>query len=151
MTDLYDKIILDLNRNTPNFIVRDKVEHEVAVYNSYCGDKFLLQMDVKGHVETVTFHGFGCAVSKASTAILTECAQGKSWQEIRDSCVVVLNFLNGGVENIALIDERLNSFAIVHKIPGRYDCAAMCWEEMRKYTSTQIELSTNSDKSDCKD
>jgi len=149
--DLYDKIILDLNRNPPNFMVRDNVEHEVEAYNSYCGDKFKLQMDVKRHVETVTFQGFGCAVSKASTAILTECAQGRSWQEIHDICVLVLKFLNGREENIVLIDKRLSSFAIVHKIPGRYDCAALCWEEMRKYCSSQIELRTKSDVSDCKD
>ena len=139
--DLYNRTILDLNSNPPNFSARDDAQHEVKAYNSYCGDKFKLLLDYPTRAEAISFTGHGCAVSKASAAILTECVLGKSWQEIHDICVTVLEYLKSGVsditgidQKIADIDARLESFSVVSKYPGRYDCAALCWEEMRKYS-----------------
>ena len=147
--DLYSKIILDLNNNPPNFKVRDDAQHEVKAYNTFCGDKYRLHLDYEDSAEAISFSGHGCAVSKASTAILTECISGKSWREIHELCVTVLDFLDRGVEHelgadcdIADIDARLESFAVVRKYPGRHDCAALGWEELRKYSSLQT---------DCKD
>jgi len=150
--DLYNKIILDLNNNPPNFAQRVDAQHEVKAYNSYCGDKYKVHLDFVNQAEAISFSGYGCAVSKASTAILTECVRGKSWQEIHDICVSVLDFLSrsdtdiqGTASEITDIDVRLESFAVVHKYPGRYDCAALSWEEMRKYARKEL------GQTDCKD
>ncbi len=142
--DLYDKTILDLNSNPPNFVDREDAQHVVKAYNAYCGDKFKVNLDFDKRAGEISFMGYGCAVSKASTAVMTECLREKSWVQIVDICVTVLDFLNGGGDGanstnhaIKHIDIRLESFAVVHKYPGRYDCAALCWEEMRKYALKQ--------------
>ncbi len=137
--DLYNKVILDLNKNPPNYAEREAAQHEIKAFNSYCGDKFKVGFDFDVLAKDVSFAGYGCAVSKASAAILTECTSGKSWQEINDICVKVLDFLKGGKLGIAEIDPRIESFAVVRNYPGRYECAALCWEEMRKYSSSQID------------
>jgi nitrogen fixation protein NifU and related proteins len=144
--DLYNKIILELNRDPPNYTVREDAKHEVRAYNSYCGDKFKIHFDFKDWADKIAFQGHGCAVSKASTAILTECIQGKRWREIHDICVTVLDYLSkgdvpssGSERNITDIDERLESFAVVRDYPGRYECAALCWEEMRKYCLKELD------------
>lgn len=143
--DLYDKTILELNRNPRNYSAREAAEHVVKAYNTFCGDKYKVHLDFADRAEAVSFMGYGCAVSKASTSIMTDCIDGKAWQEIHDSCVFVLDFLKGENEvtigsnrAIADIDVRLQSFDIVHKYPGRLDCAALCWEEMRKYAILQL-------------
>ena len=148
--DLYNRTILDLNSNPPNFSARENAQHEVKAYNSYCGDKFKLLLDYPAKAEAISFTGHGCAISKASAAILTECVPGKSWQEIHDLCVAVLDYLRSGDsdvtgidQKIADIDARLESFSVVNKYPGRYDCAALCWEEMRKYSIKQQLLRDN--------
>ncbi len=144
--DLYNKTILDLNSNPPNYVVHEDAQHVVKAYNTFCGDKYKLQLEYDKMVDAISFAGYGCAVSKASAAILTECVQGKTWQEVHDICVTVLDYLSSGSEGstgidlkIADIDARLESFAIVRNYPGRYDCAALCWEELRKYCLLQIE------------
>ena len=144
--DLYNKTILDLNSNPPNYVVREDAQHEVKAYNTFCGDKYILHLDYENGVYAISFAGYGCAVSKASAAILTECVQGKTWQEVHEICETVIDYLSSGNEDsteidhaITDIDARLESFAIVRKYPGRYDCAALCWEELRKYCLLQIE------------
>ena len=144
--DLYSKTILNLNSKPPNYGAREDAQHEVKAYNAYCGDKYKLHLDYEACAEEISFTGYGCAVSKASTAILTECMKERSWQEIHDICVVVLDFLRGSnVDNeglgdkVAEIDARLESFAVVRKYPGRYECAALCWEEMLQYSLKQID------------
>jgi nitrogen fixation NifU-like protein len=136
--DLYSDIILELNKNPPNYRVSVAATHELKAYNSYCGDKYKLHLDYADGANDVSFEGHGCAVSKASAAILTQCVEGKSWNEIRDMCQAVLEFLKGDRSNVADIDDRLEAFAVVRKYPGRYNCAALCWEEMQKYCLLQI-------------
>lgn len=146
--DLYSKVILELSKYPPNYAEREDARHEIKAFNSYCGDKFKVQLDYDVLVKVVSFTGYGCAVSKASAAILTECAKGKSWQEMHDICVKVLDFLNGGEINIADVDERLDSFSVVRNYPGRFECAALCWQEMRKYSSLQMKDGEDSGEKD---
>jgi nitrogen fixation protein NifU and related proteins len=146
--DLYSKVILELSKYPPNYSEREDAKHEIKAFNSYCGDKFKVQLDYDVQAKAVSFMGYGCAVSKASAAILTECAKEKTWRELHDICVKVLDFLNGEEADIADVDERLDSFSVVRNYPGRYECAALCWEEMRKYSSIQMNEGEDSGKSD---
>ena len=50
-----------------------------------CGDKIELYLNIKeGKISEIKFTGKGCAVSMASTSMLTEFVQDKEVQEIRE-------------------------------------------------------------------
>lgn len=131
--DLYSAEIKRLNATPPNFALSDEADHVVKAYNTFCGDKFRIFISENDRIEEVLFHGYGCAVSKASSAIATEYLKGKSWSEVVDDCKQVVDFLSGEDREIDAIDPRLKDFAVVRKYPGRFECAALVWREVGKY------------------
>jgi nitrogen fixation NifU-like protein len=132
--DLYSPVILELNSSAPNFGKDEGALHRVKAYNTYCGDKFVIAFNKDNTVEDVSFHGYGCAVSKASAGLMTEVITGKTLPEVAEICRQVIAFLKGENDNALELDERLQAFGVVKKYPGRYDCAALCWGEMLKYS-----------------
>ncbi len=78
MDDFYRDYILDHYRNPRNF---GHLEHPDAVAedtNPLCGDhiKIELRVDDQGKIADIRFSGKGCAISQASTSMLTETAKG---------------------------------------------------------------------------
>ena len=131
--DLYSDQIKQLNAAPPNYEKRDHADHSIKAFNSYCGDKFTVFVDSSDRIATAVFHGYGCAVSKASAAILTEYLPGKSWTEVNVGCQKVLDFLAGNTGEIDMVDVRLEDFAVVKNYPGRFECAALVWREVGAY------------------
>ena len=131
--DLYSPTILQLSKSAPRYGQKEDADHEVRAYNTFCGDKFKVRLDANGVVEDAMFEGYGCSVSKASCAILTESIIGKNWTEVRSMCDAVIDYLEGNSDSIDAVDPRLTDFAVVRKYPGRFDCAALAWQEMRKF------------------
>ena len=137
--DLYSPVILELNSSATNYVKDSGASHQVKAYNTFCGDKFLISFNHDGTLKDVTFHGYGCAVSKASTALMTEIISGKSLQDVAQMCKQVLAYLDGENDEALDLDDRIASFGVVKKYPGRYDCAALCWSEMLKYSESASE------------
>ena len=131
--DLYSPVILELNRNPKTFEKVEDADYVVKAYNSYCGDKFTIYFDVDKRVTRVKFHGYGCAVSKASAALMTEVLEGATRKEVLTICGKAIQYLKGETQADQDIDERLSAFSVVGKYPGRYECAALCWTEMEKF------------------
>ena len=77
LTDLYQEVILDHNRRPRNFHALDGATHHAEGYNPLCGDRLQLFLRVAGGVITeVGFQGSGCAISKASASMMTDCVKG---------------------------------------------------------------------------
>ncbi len=93
--DLYSPVILELNSSATNYVKDSDASHQVKAYNTFCGDKFVISFNQDGTLEDVTFHGYGCAVSKASTALMTEIIGGKALHEVTQICRKVLAYLEG--------------------------------------------------------
>ena len=84
MDDFYKEYILDHYRNPRNF---GSIENPTATaedINPLCGDKVRvdLAVDADGKVNDVKFSGKGCAISQASTSMLTETLLGKTLEEV---------------------------------------------------------------------
>jgi nitrogen fixation NifU-like protein len=85
-------------------------------------------------VKALHFHGFGCAISKASTSILAKTLEGKSRGEARELCDHFLRFIDKELMNNELIlSDDFLAFSGVHDFPERYDCASLSWREMKKF------------------
>jgi nitrogen fixation NifU-like protein len=81
-SDLYQEQILDHYRNPRN---HGALEHPDASFqdsNPLCGDVVAVDLAFDGdRVAEVRFRGSGCAISQASTSMLTEMVAGKTKQE----------------------------------------------------------------------
>ena len=83
LAQLYDAVILQHNRVPCHYEKRQTAQHIVEAYNPLCGDKFKLYLDIEnGRVQQATFHGYGCAISKAATSVLMEKIQNRSIQDV---------------------------------------------------------------------
>jgi nitrogen fixation protein NifU and related proteins len=84
------------------------------------------------------FHGFGCAISKASTSILTKSIEGMGTNEALSICNAFLHFINKETaENELPLPDDFLAFAGVHDFPERYDCATLSWREMKKFLESR--------------
>ena len=84
MSDLYRQIILDhykhpLNKGkliNPDVIIEES--------NPLCGDNIDMYLKIKnGELKDISFEGKGCALSIATTSILTEEIKGKKIEDIK--------------------------------------------------------------------
>ena len=83
MDALYRDFILDHYRNPRNAGVLEDADASFEDLNPLCGDKVRIDLKIRdGAVEDVKFKGRGCAISQASTSLLTEAIKGKKIEEI---------------------------------------------------------------------
>ena len=79
MDDLYRDYILEHYRRPHNFGVLDNATTTQEGANPLCGDRITLQLRVAdGQIASVGFTGRGCAISQASTSLLTDEIKGKA-------------------------------------------------------------------------
>ena len=107
----------------------------IKAYNPVCGDKFDLYVnDLGGKINSVHFHGFGCAISKASASILAKSVEGKTMQEAIRVCESFLHSMNKeSGDNELILQEDFKAFSGVHDFPERKECATLSWNEMLKF------------------
>ena len=93
LKELYKDIILEHGKSPRNFGKCEKHTHEAKGHNPLCGDQvqIYLKLNNKKKVENLTFEGSGCAISIASTSIMTELVKGKTINEAIK--VIALNTL----------------------------------------------------------
>ena len=81
---IYREIILEHSRNPSNRGTLDPSDFSYQDVNPLCGDEIRIDVRVKDdHISEIRFSGRGCAVSQASTSILTEMVDGKSLDEVK--------------------------------------------------------------------
>jgi nitrogen fixation NifU-like protein len=85
-SDIYRELILDYYRNPRNY---GKLEpHDIIARDSnpLCGDEVEIQIQVsddKQKIGAIKFIGKGCAISQASSSMLTELAKGKPLEWVK--------------------------------------------------------------------
>jgi nitrogen fixation protein NifU and related proteins len=130
---LYEQVILDHNKSPRNYREMEDPTMAVDGFNPLCGDHYKLYLRVQdGVIEDISFHGAGCAISKASASIMTAMLKGKTKAEAE----AVFKKFHGMVtaEPQALLDEadlgRLAVFGGVREFPVRIKCATLAWHAM---------------------
>ncbi len=127
LNDLYQQVILDHSRSPRNFRALPDANRTAQGHNPLCGDNVTLYLRCEGDViREITFQGSGCAISKASASILTECLQGRTKQEVEALFERVRAMLTTGQPGEDDLG-KLSVFAGVHKFPARVKCAILPW------------------------
>ncbi|MBO3697380.1 Fe-S cluster assembly sulfur transfer protein SufU [Roseivirga sp. E12] len=114
----------------------ENATHVLEAYNPMCGDKYTLYIKLEGDkISKASFEGFGCAISKASTAVLSKQLEGKSLKEMKPLVEMFFELVNEDSDQSpeSLTDnEDLLAFAAAREFPERKTCATLSWGELEK-------------------
>lgn len=133
LRDLYQEVILDHNRSPRNFGRLEDADLHADGHNPLCGDKLSITLKLDGdRVADLRFEGSGCAISKASASLMTECVKGRTLDELR---VIFDRFHRLVTDQTAPADGvdlgKLAVFAGVRDYPARVKCAILAWHTLR--------------------
>ena len=133
LSELYQEVILDHNKNPRNFGELEHYNHYACGHNPLCGDDIELFIEENnGVIEQVKFRGAGCAISKASASIMTTILKNKTIDEAKklfaDFHKAVTSNPNSSYEDLNL--GKLSVFCGVREFPARVKCASLAWHTL---------------------
>ncbi len=141
LNDLYQEILLEHNSKPRNFRVVEPHTHYKEGFNPLCGDRILLYMDVKDDVVVdIGFQGSGCAISRASTSMLTETIMGQKLEDINQVFEEVHKMLTepGAELDVNLLGD-LEMLSGVTDFPVRIKCAMLSWHTLKSLIDNSSE------------
>ena len=130
LSELYQQVILDHNRNPRNFKRIESANRTAEGNNPLCGDR--IQVYVQLDAETISDIGFqmpqgsGCAISKASASLMTEAVRGKPAADAEAMFQAFRDMLAGGKN----APGKLAAFSGVRAFPSRIKCANLAWHAL---------------------
>ena len=135
--ELYKDIILEHGKSPRNFGKCEKYTYEAKGHNPLCGDQVhvYLKLNNEKNVDNVTFEGTGCAISIASTSIMTELVKGKSLESAKKIVIDFLNMIKNTQEiksNDLDEDQKIKIMSLsgVKQYPMRVKCATLAWHTL---------------------
>jgi nitrogen fixation protein NifU and related proteins len=127
LTDLYQSVILDHNRRPRNRGKLPTANRVASGENPSCGDQCTVYLRLDGdRIAEISFEGSGCAISQASSSLMTLHLKGKTVAEAEAIYGDVHKLVTTGqVDEENLSD--LAALAGVHQFPARIKCATLGW------------------------
>ena len=140
LEELYRETILDHGRKPRNSGSLSSATHTADGWNPLCGDQVRLFLIVEGDIITdIKFEGCGCAISQASTSLMTETVKG---MKVDDALALFEQFhamvVDGTVEELG----GLECLAGVREFPARIKCATLGWHALRSALTGDGDAST---------
>ena len=133
LRELYQDIILDHGRHPRNLRALEHPTHLARGHNPLCGDRVTVYLAVDGdRIADVSFEGRGCAISTASSSLMTEVLKGKTLDEAAQLFARFHAKVTGGTqealpETLEEDAERLEPLTGVRAYPVRVKCATLPW------------------------
>ena len=132
LQDLYREVILDHNRRPRNFGELADANHVIEGVNPLCGDKMTLYLKLAdGKVQDVKFKGSGCAISVASSSLMTERVKGATVEASLALFDKVHDLLTGAGDASPEELDKLAALAGVREYPTRVKCASLGWHALK--------------------
>ena len=133
LSDLYQEVILEHNKNPRNFREISDADQYADGKNPLCGDALRVYVSLDGDTVTdVAFKGSGCAISKASASMMTQAVKGKTKAEAEaifgEFHAMVTGELDTETQDNGL--GKLKIFAGVLEFPARVKCASLSWHTL---------------------
>ena len=133
LQDLYRQVILDHNRNPRNFGALTDATRVVAGVNPLCGDKMTLYVKLDdGKIQDIRFQGTGCAISVASSSLMTERVKGTPVTAALELFDKIHDLLTAPHDHEPPADlDKLAALAGVREYPSRVKCASLAWHALK--------------------
>ncbi|MDA0193888.1 MAG: SUF system NifU family Fe-S cluster assembly protein [Bacteroidetes bacterium] len=129
MRDLYKEVILELNENPIDFKSNPGAQYVIEAYNPVCGDQYKIYFDLKDDtISNFSYHGYGCAISKASGSIMMKLMGSRKIDEALNVYILFESMISG--EHLLDIPKDFQAFTAVQQHPGRIKCVTLLWDEM---------------------
>jgi nitrogen fixation NifU-like protein len=144
LRELYREVILDHNRNPRNFGKLADADRVVEGVNPLCGDKLTLYVKLAGEkIEDIAFEGTGCAISVASSSLMTERVKGRTIADSMSLFQKVHDMLTGqSTPSVEELD-KLIALGGVREYPTRVKCASLGWHALHSaLTGSEQAVST---------
>ena len=127
------EIILDNYQNPKNYQeVHDSAYVSIHMDSASCiDDIYVYVLFENGIVKDCKWFGKGCAISMASTSIMSEMIKGKSKEEALNMMKEFNKMLASETYDEELLGEA-NCFANVNRQPSRITCANISWRGLKK-------------------
>jgi len=152
LKELYQDIIVEHGKSPRNFGKCKDYNHEAKGHNPLCGDQVqvYIKLNEDKKVEELTFEGSGCAISIASTSIMTELVKGKSSKAAKNIVDEFLHMIKTGedIKTSELNEDqktKIMSLSGVKQYPMRVKCATLSWhtlvsamEDNKKGVNTEV-------------
>ena len=133
MAGLYQEMIIEHARSPRNFRQIDGAHQTIEASNPLCGDHLTLYVQRDGdRIADIAFEGDGCAISQASTSLMTSAVKGLQSDEALALFRRVHTMLTtkpqgegppAGVGKLAVLSG-------VWEYPARVKCATLSWQAL---------------------
>lgn len=132
LTELYQELIVDHGRRPRNFGCCENANCVLEGFNPLCGDRLTIYVTEKNQViEDISFQGAGCAISMASSSLMTEAVKGKMVSEVQNLFKGFHQLVTeGSSSDPAITESKLNALAGVAAFPARVKCATLAWHTL---------------------
>jgi nitrogen fixation NifU-like protein len=131
LRELYQSLILDHGRKPRNFKQLPQASHCKEGFNPLCGDRLTLYLNVDNDtIVDIGFNGCGCAISMASTSLMTEAIKQKSIDNAKQLYQAFREMVTQGQQQDL---EGLGKLAVlkgVLEFPARVKCATLAWHTL---------------------
>lgn len=126
MTTLYSPAVIALSKDTSHTGRLEAPTATASLDNPLCGDRVTVDLRVEGGVVSALRHRTrGCALCKASAALLCESLEGASVTVARSTAVAASAALEGGSDDP--LPAPLDPFGPVRHTPARTMCVTLPW------------------------
>ncbi|MDA9980866.1 SUF system NifU family Fe-S cluster assembly protein [Pelagibacterales bacterium] len=135
LKELYQEIILDHGSTPRNFGKCEPFNKSADGHNPLCGDKvhLTLLVDDQDIIKDIKFTGVGCAISIASTSLMTQSLKGKSTAYANNLFNDFSNLITGKCDELNIINEEDSLYSLkgVGAFPMRVKCATLSWHAFK--------------------
>jgi nitrogen fixation protein NifU and related proteins len=133
LDQLYKELILEHYKHPRNKgVLEDGIAEEGV--NPSCGDEVKLFLKITNNeVEEVKFIGEGCAISQASSSMMTEAIKGKTLEEIATLTQKFKAMIHGEAPSDEL--GELKMLQGISKLHARVKCATLPWVTLEQALS----------------
>lgn len=140
LQELYQQVIIDHGTKPRNFGIIKDCSHHARGFNPLCGDELDLYLMVEDNkIVDIKFEGSGCAISTASTSLMTQFLVGKPVEQVEQLMHEFVDMVKETPNADHSQLEKLTIFAGVNQYPSRVKCATLAWHTLDaalKHTQT---------------
>ena len=133
LRELYQELIIDHSKRPRNFRVLEGADRKAEGFNPLCGDQVTVYLELdNGRIKNIGFQGKGCAISTASTSVMTETLKGKTLTEAEALFEIFHGLVTGKPPAGGKAPElgKLAVFSGVSEFPARVKCATLAWHTL---------------------